>query len=85
MKMVVVAVFDAAAQAFTVPQFVGHRGIALRSFRDACNVKESAFGKHPEDYDLYEIGSYDDISGLLECYPGQSDLIARGKDMVTGE
>lgn len=80
MKLVIVSVLDSGAQAYSVPQFVAHRGVALRSFRDACNDKSCPFGQHPEDYELYEIGWFDDQVGEVHC--GVVELIVRGKDCV---
>lgn len=83
MLLVIVAVRDSAADAYTVPQFVAHRGVAVRSFRDACNVKDSPLGQHPADYELYQVGVFDDSIGEVTAFG--PEMLARGKDMVTEE
>lgn len=59
------AVYDCKAEAYGMPIFQSNRGLALRSFSDACADMKSPMSMHPEDYALYEIGSYDPNKGLL--------------------
>lgn len=56
---------DMKAEAFLQPFFMPTSGAALRAFGDACSKEDSPFFIHPNDYVLYEIGSYDDSDGLL--------------------
>lgn len=41
--------------------------MAIRSFGDECRRKEpgNALGAHPEDYELWHIGSFDDNTGFF--------------------
>ena len=41
-------------------------GEAERAFRDLANDDGTTVGKHPEDYDLYYLGKFDDNSGKFE-------------------
>ncbi len=61
------AVFDVKAGNYGSPIFCLSEGIALRSFVDVTNDGQSAINKHPADYSLFEIGSYDDSSAELIC------------------
>lgn len=65
--LIVVAVKDRALDAFMRPFFVPTVGMALRSFQDEVNRKErdNAIHAHPEDYDLYKLGSWDEESGVF--------------------
>lgn len=63
------AVRDVKSDSFTAPFSVVTRGIALRAFSDACADERSDFAKYPEDYTLYEIGSYDPNSGMVTALP----------------
>lgn len=65
MTLKVFAVRDMKALAFLQPFFSNATGAALRAFGDACEDDKSPFNKHPEDYVLYEIGSYDDCTAEL--------------------
>lgn len=81
--LIVCAVRDSALDAFMQPIFVPAIGLATRSFADECNRPDSPMHKHPGDYALYHIGSYDDSSGRLEsCEPRQ---VARGVDVKRPE
>ena len=82
MLQVIVSVKDTAAQAFGRPIFVPAIPVAVRSFRDEVNRKDSTedLARHPEDFELYELGSFDDSTGIIElCTPVR--LIARAKDL----
>ncbi len=58
-------VFDSKASAYLPPFFMPEAGQAVRVFSDMCNDSGHAFGKHPEDYTLFEIGTFDDRAGTL--------------------
>jgi len=63
--LLICTVRDAAIDAYGQPIFVRHTGEACRSFADECNREGSTFNKHPEDYELFFIGTYDDDRGLI--------------------
>jgi hypothetical protein len=80
----VCAVRDRAVDAFMPPVFVAHIGQAMRNFGDAINGKDQTpFSSHPEDYDLYHLGSYDDSSGRFLQPDEGPRQIAIGKDLRT--
>lgn len=60
------SVFDKAVGAFLPVFFVRSRGEALRSFSQAANDGQHQFAKNMGDYTLYEVGAFDDTTGLLE-------------------
>lgn len=64
----VFGVRDAKALAFLQPFFSVSVGAAIRAFSDAVNEDvKSPLGKHPEDYVLYELASFDDNTGEFVC------------------
>lgn len=63
----VFAVYDSKACAFLQPFFSNSVGSAVRAFADASNEDKSPIARHPGDYQLYEIGTFDDNSGLLDA------------------
>lgn len=81
MKYVVCAIRDRAADAYAVPVFVASRGSAIRSFSDLVNSdqKDNQVSSHPEDFDLYYLGMYDDSNGMFET--GVPEMICIGKDV----
>lgn len=79
----VCAVRDRAIDSFGPPIVVRALGEAIRSFMDECSRDGSPMAAHPEDYDMYHIGDYDDSTGLLiACTPVK--MIAIGKDVKAG-
>lgn len=84
MKYSVLSVKDRAIDAFNRPMFVPTVGVAIRSFTDECNKKDSELNAHPEDYDLYEIGSWDDQNAVYT--PLESPrVVSRAQDIVVKE
>lgn len=63
----VFAIRDMKAEAFLPPYFSPTVGIAIRSFTDAVNSPEGPFGKYPDDFTLFEVGQFDDGTGVLEA------------------
>lgn len=84
MIYLVLCIKDRAADAFGQPMFVASKGGAIRSFGDEINRKEpnNQLAAHPEDFDLYELGTYDDSSASFEC--SSPRLVVVGKDLVRG-
>lgn len=66
MVRIVVSVYDRALDAFGQPWFVPAIGAAIRAFSDEVNNDGSPPNKHPDDYDLYELGTFDESSGKFE-------------------
>lgn len=75
----VYAIRDAQTAAFSQPMFFVTKGVAIRSFSEECESATSALNKHPADYALFQIGTYDDNAGSLESLP-QPEQIALALD-----
>lgn len=62
------SILDRKAAAFMSPFFMHQDGLAHRSFGDLVNDKNHQLGvnRHPEDYALYKVGTWDDSSGKLD-------------------
>jgi len=82
MKLVICVVRDSAADAYGVPMFVPTVGIAVRSFTDGVNraEAENQLYQHPEDFVLYEAGTFDDQTARIEMLPDLRQL-ARASDL----
>lgn len=59
------AVRDVKADSFGAPISIATKGLALRSFSDACLDPKSEFARFPADYMLYELGEYEPNSGKI--------------------
>lgn len=70
----VYTVFDSKTGAYMQPFFMAAKGAAIRAFSDLVNDSQHTFGKHPEDYVLFEIGTYDDLSAELVSYSSPQSL-----------
>ena len=82
MNLVIVSVKDTAAGAFGRPIFVQSPAVAVRSFRDEINRPDSQedMSKHPEDFELYFVGEFDDQTGVIS--PAEMPFtIVRAKDL----
>lgn len=83
MLQFVVCVKDRAAEVFNRPFFVPHRNVAVRDFTDEVNRVDSnnPLNKHPDDFDLYLLGQFDDHLGQF-VIEGAPVVLVRGKDVV---
>lgn len=68
MKQHVFTVFDQKASAHVNPFFLPNQALAIRSFSECANDENHQFGRHPGDFYLKEIGTFDVVSGKLEPY-----------------
>lgn len=69
MKLNVYSVFDSKLATFGRPWYELTDASAIRVFSDAVNDgsnPQNQWYKHPEDFSLYCLGSFDDESGSLE-------------------
>ena len=81
MKVLAFSVYDEKVQAFNAPFFCQAIGQASRSFGDLVNDPQTTIHKHPEDYSLYHVGSFDDGAALFESQTPPA-LVGRGSDYV---
>ena len=59
-KLMLYSVFDAKVKYFHNPMFMRNKGEAIRSWQEAANDEKSQICRHPNDFDLFEIGEFDD-------------------------
>lgn len=85
MRYKILAVRDRALDAYGQPFFASSTGGAIRSFADEINRKAEGnqLNKHPEDFDLYYLGEFDDNTGEFD--PSRPSQIAVGKDLLIKE
>lgn len=65
MKLYIFSVFDRKVEAFMTPFFARSRGEAMRSFMDACSDGKHNFVKYPNDFELCQLGWFDDDNGNI--------------------
>ena len=82
MILFVVSVKDRAADVFNRPFFVPHRNVAIRDFTDEVNrvAADNQLNKHPDDFDLYLLGEFDDARGVV--LNSEPQVLVRAKDVL---
>lgn len=76
MKFEVFSVRDSAANAFGRPFFLPTIGVAIRSFADQVNASDAGdLFSHPEDFELFHCGQFDDSNGLFELFPTPNPVV----------
>ena len=82
MLHLVFSIYDAKAAAFLPPFILPKAEMAKRTFMDCVASEDHQFGKHPEDYTLFELGHWNDENATytLQRVP---DPILSGLDCVS--
>lgn len=77
MKYVIVCVRDVCADLYGQPMFQATLGMAQRSFSDAVNRQEdkNIIAQHPEHFELYHLGWFDDSDGSFDLLPKPKQLL----------
>ena len=78
-KLQVFTVRDTKAEAYMAPFFMQARGQAIRAFVDSVNGQNEQFSKHPEDYSLWHLGSYDENTAVFDLLP-TAECLGKGID-----
>ena len=81
-QFVLISVFDRASKTYGRVVQVASKGVALRSFTDEVNraAADNDLNRHPDDFDLCIVGSFDDSTGDLA--PTQVESFVRAKDVI---
>lgn len=85
MKFKIFSVFDVKAGAYLPPFFLPETAVAVRCFSDCVNSDDHQFGKHPGDYTLFELGSFDDSVCLVSCTPSPVKVVNGLEVIALGE
>lgn len=63
------SVFDTKADAFLLPFFFATEGQAVRAIKDCVYDRDHMFGRHPADYSLFRLGTFEDSTGSVDLLP----------------
>ena len=66
MILQVFSIHDSKAAAYLAPFFQPTSALAVRMFTDAANDPESNICRHPEDFTLFHMGSYDNETNTFD-------------------
>lgn len=81
--LTVIAIRDTAVRAFNTPVYVPTIEVGMRSFYDEVKreAPDNQMNKHPEDFELWYLGQYDNESGR-HVDEDNVRILARGKDVA---
>lgn len=65
MKLNAYTIYDVKSLVYSPPFFAVSHGAASRMLGDLVADNTTTVGRHPRDFTLYCIGSFDDAAGLL--------------------
>ena len=65
MKLHACSVYDVKVEAYQAPFYARTLGEAERFWTDLRLDQNSPYFKHPEDYQLYRVGEFDELTGIL--------------------
>ena len=70
MKFTMCTVLDRVAETYGKPMFMPNAALAIRAFTDEINNAhpDNPLYNHPEDFDLYELGEYDDSTSRVTTH-----------------
>lgn len=84
MKHKIFSIFDVKASAYLPPFYMPETAMAIRVFSDCVNSKDHQFGKHPGDYTLFEVGTWDDAVCVISCKPSAGKVV-NGLEVVVSD
>lgn len=90
MKMNIYTIYDTAAKTYMRPFFMASDGQALRAFTDISTDADHEVGKHPEDYSLHRIGTFDDQKAAInpetpDCLATALEVVAASRNVEKGK
>jgi hypothetical protein len=74
MKLKIFSIYDSKVEAYKEPFFMQKKGEAIRAITELLHNPQHAFAKYPADFTLFELGEYDDSSGILTSLPSPISL-----------
>lgn len=76
------SIYDSKGLVFHAPFYQTSPPAAVRLFSDLINDPSTSLYKHPLDYTLWHVGSYDDQTGALTPYAPIKHVVD-GNSLVT--
>jgi hypothetical protein len=65
MEIKVFTIYDEKAEAYLQPFFSDTHGLAIRSITDLVNDPNHNFCKYAADFTLFQIGTFDNKTGMI--------------------
>lgn len=68
-------IYDSKAAAYKLPFYQINDDVALRTAIDLLLDKDSQISKHPHDFVMFKLGSYDDITARFDLLPSPESFV----------
>jgi len=72
-------IYDVKAQFYNKPFYCQNDNVALRAFTDLANDKDTDVGKHPTDFILFSVGTYEDTTAEIKST--EPHVLARAHEL----
>ena len=69
MKKEIFTIFDSKANSYLQPFFLDTNEVAIRAIVDCLEDQNHNFARHPSDYTLFNIGSFDNQTAKITHSP----------------
>ena len=79
----VYTIFDVKAQFYNKPFYLANDSVAVRTFSDLANDPQTDVAKHPEDYILFALGTYNDETAKIEW--NEPKTMCRAHELINRE
>lgn len=66
MQQKIFSIRDTKGEFYSPPFYKHQTAEAIRDFTQAANDPQSTISKFPEDFDLFELGTYDNLTGKID-------------------
>lgn len=66
------SIFDSKTGAFSAPFFANNSGVAIRMLEDTMRDNESTLSRHPADFTLVRVGTFDAQTGVVAAINHES-------------
>jgi hypothetical protein len=87
MKYQIMTVFDTVSNLYGAPHYAQSKGAAIRGFSDEINRPDenNSFYKHPDDFRLCFLGTYNDDDATFELLSIPETLITGTSAKLTAD
>lgn len=75
------SILDTKANIFNGPFLLRTTGEAIRAFHDLCNDPQSTINKHPDDYRMFYVGTFDQELGIFNEL-AKPELVSTAADLI---
>jgi hypothetical protein len=67
MKINAYVIYDVKAKMYNKPFYLQNDDVALRAFTDLANDPNTDVSKHPADFILFSVGTYEDTTAEIDA------------------